>query len=219
VVLWEVRRTRVALWLALCLFGGLAFLYIVVWFGGYRHYGLVFAGAIAVAWLGLDRPPSRRFLAACALACIGTLPLTVRFIRDDLTRNFSGSREMAEYLIAHGLDDREIAAHPPPHAEAVLPYLRARTFWYAALGERGSYMHWDRAYRIAQATPASVAAKKASDHYRGRDWLFLSAQPLAQPEAAGLKLLYSTHEPLIEQRDADLRPNDERYWLYEHRED
>jgi hypothetical protein len=213
-----IRRNGAALWLALLSFAGLAFIFTYLWIAGYRHYGLVLMTSIAALWLAAKPGEESRLSSIVAIALnvalASSIVLTVRFASADLTRNFSGSREMARFLEQHHRDDGELAAHPPAHCEAVLPYLSRRTLYYPALGETGSYLKWDRALRVAQATRAAVVAGRAAQHYGTRPWLFLTAQPLEAPETYGLKLLYATHEPLMEPRDAQQQANDERYWLY-----
>ncbi|HEU4889200.1 MAG TPA: hypothetical protein VFV49_15040, partial [Thermoanaerobaculia bacterium] len=157
---------------------------------------------------------SRIVAVALNITLASSIVMTVRFASADLTRNYSGSREMGQYIEQHHRAGIELAAHPPAHCEAVLPYLSRRALYYPALDESGSYLKWDRALRVAQATGAPVAAKRAARHYGTRPWLFLAAQPLAAPETFGLKLLYATREPLMEPRDSGQQRNDERYWLY-----
>ena len=214
-----VRRSAAALWLALLSFAGLAFIFTFLWIAGYRHYGLVLMTSMAALWLATTTSAEASRLStvvaiALNLALASSIALTIRFASADLTRNFSGSREMALFIEQHHPRDGELAAHPPAHCEAVLPYLSRRSLYYPALGESGSYLKWDRALRVAQSTRAAVAAERAAEHYGTRPWLFLSAQSLAAPETYGLKLLYATREPLMEPRDAQQQPNDERYWLY-----
>lgn len=208
-ILASLRRE--ALWLALISLGGLAAIFTFLWIGGYRHYGLVLMTLIAAMWLSSTQ--RRGAVLALNIALAFSIVMSVRFVYADLTKNFSGSREIANVLARY--PDHEIAAHPPTKAEAVLPYLSRKEIWYAALGRSGSYLHWDREQRIAGATSADVAAKRAAEHFAGRKWLFLSSARLAHPEELALTLRYATHEPLIEPRDADRQPNDERYWLYE----
>lgn len=217
-VLVALRRAAGALFFLISTLSGLAFIFIVLWIGGYRHYGLVLIAIVAALWLGHDTLTSSTTSRALALLLHVSLALSVahtaRFFHADLTRNFSGSREMADVLLQDELRALPIAAHPPAHAEAVLPYLERKTLWYAALRERGSHLRWDAALRVAQATSAERAAENATQHFRGKPFLFLSATPLADPEAHALRLLYATRQPLVSPRDAQGQPNDERYWLY-----
>ena len=198
---------------------GLALIFTYLWIGGFRHYGLVLIVTVLGLWIAFEQlsPQSRSRRVVVAMlnaSLLLSLPMTVRFARADLNQAYSGSKEMAEFIISNGLEKKEIAAHPPAHAEAVLAYLPKRAFWYAALGEPGSYMKWDRDYQRAMARDPDTAVIAAIRHFQSSDFLFLTSRPLGIPESHGLTLLYETREPLMEPRDAAKQPNDERYWLY-----
>jgi hypothetical protein len=217
-VLVALRHAPGALFFLISSLSGLAFIFTVLWIGGYRHYGLILIAIVAALWLGhgtLTNPRTSRALALVVHVSLAlSIAHTARFFHADLTRNFSGSREMANVLLQEELRALPIAAHPPTHAEAVLPYLAQKTLWYAALRESGSHLRWDAALRVAQATSADRAAANAAQHFHGKPFLFLSAAPLADPQLHSLRLLYATREPLVNPRDAHGQPNDERYWLY-----
>jgi hypothetical protein len=216
----SVRRNATALAMLTITIGLLAFLFTHVWLGGYRHYGLMLIAVVAALWLGSDSRSRARpaVTAMLGISLLLSLPAGYRAVRDELTKSYSGAGEMARYIDSHGLAGRVIAAHPPAQTEAVLAHLPPRQFRYAALGRDGSYLQWDVANRKATARSANVAAEAAVKQLGPGRWLFLSAvQPLTAPERHGLTLLYATTGPLITPRDASRIPNDERYWLYEHR--
>jgi hypothetical protein len=202
--------------------GGLFLIFTFLWIGGYRHFGLALIAALATLWLaGTIRSGSRANRLAIAMLNVSlvlSVPLAIEFASSDFLRNYSGSGEMARWIRASGLETMPIAAHPPAQTEAVLPYLARRTFVYPALGREGSHMWWDADYRKAQNMSVDNAAASAAAWFGGHGWLFLTAAPLHEPEAHGLRLLYRTAEPLVEPRDAERRANDERYWLYASRE-
>ncbi len=188
--------------------------------GGYRHYGLVLIVVVTSLWIASPRDPGRAMIAArlmLALSLLMSIPMALTFVRDDITRSFSGSKEMAEYLMRHRLEGERIAAHPPAQSEAVLAWLPDRTFWYPGLERSGSYMSWGRAYRVAQRMSVRRAASAASRHYDGSSWLFVSSQPLVQPGNFNLELLYTTQRPLMLSPHSPSRTNDEQYWLYRSR--
>lgn len=220
VVTLVIRKSRAGLVMLFVPLTALALIFTYLWVGGFRHYGLILTATIGALWLaGGSAAPSRLTSAAILMINVSlalSLPIAAQFAWSDLTKNYSGSKEMAKYLQSHGLDPMPIAAHPPAQCEAVLAHLRSRAFWYAALGEYGSYMKWDHAYRIAQATRVERAAAASAARFGNADWLFLSSAALPAPEQYGLILLYATHQPLVEPRDVLDRPNDERYWLYKH---
>jgi hypothetical protein len=212
-----IRKSVALLWFAAHV-SGLFLIFTSLWIGGFRHYGLVLIATIASLWLGMETGGKSRvtFLAIAMLnvSLALSIPLALKFAWSDFTKNYSGSREMARYILRSGHEGAEIAAHPPAQSAAVLPYLPRRMFWYPALGRSGSYMSWDADYRKAQSLPVERAAQAALSTFGDRPWLFLAASPLGRPEEHELTLLYATHQPLVEPRDAEPWPNDERYWLY-----
>lgn len=217
-VVVAIRKDIAALTLLACTLSVLALIFTYGWIAGFRHYGLVLMAVIAALWLAERSPGIVPAMVMLNLSLLASIPAAIRFSVSDLRANFSASKEMAGYLARNGLETEEIAAHPPAQCEAVLPHLRRKSFWYAALGEYGSYMKWDKRYRIGQVTRTDAAALAAAQHFGGRDWLFLSSRPLPHPEQQQLTLLYATHEPVMETTDADGRPIDERYWLYRPRQ-
>jgi hypothetical protein len=216
VLVVAIRRNAAALTLLVCSLSTLAIIFTYVWIAGFRHYGLVLVAVIATLWLAERTPGLVPAMVMLNLSLLASIPAAMRFGVSDLRANFSASKEMAGYLARNGLESEEIAAHQPAQCEAVLPHLRRKSFWYAALGENGSYMKWDKRYRIGQVTRTDAASMAAAQHFGDREWLFLSTSPLPHPEQQQLTLLYATHEPLMETIDADGRPIDERYWLYRH---
>ena len=214
-----IRRNVPAVVIFLVAQFALALIFTYLWIGGFRHFGLVLIVTVLALWIGLIDVPGRSRAHRIALVMLNvslvlSIPMTVRFARADYVAAYSGSRETAAFILGNGLEKADIAAHPPAHAEAVLAYLPKRTFWYAALGEPGSYMKWDRKYQRAMAQHPDTAAAAAHAHFEGRDWLFLTSRPLRSPGDFGLTLLHQSTSPLIEPRDAAPIPNDEKYWLY-----
>jgi hypothetical protein len=216
VVIIAVRKSTDALLLLICSCTALALIFTYLWVAGYRHYGLVLVAVVASLWLAGDTTGgvAGPVLLMLNLSLLASLPPMIQFAWSDLRANFSGSKEMARYVSEHGLAAEEIAAHPPAQCEAVLAQLPRRQLWYAALGEYGSYMKWDRAYRIGQMTGVETAAGASGQHFGNHAGLFLSALPLQNPSRFGMTLLYATHEPLMAKIDAAPGPTDERYWLY-----
>lgn len=216
-VVVAIRKNYAALTMLVCSSSMLALIFTYAWVAGFRHYGLVLMAVIAALWLAEPLPAVVPAIVMLNLSLLASIPAAIRFGVSDLRANFSASKEIAGYLSRNGLESEEIAANPPAQCEAILPHLRRKSFWYAALGENGSFMMWDKRHRIAQTARADVAVLAAARHFGDREWLFLSNRPLPHPEQQQMTLLYATHEPLMETIDADGRPIDERYWLYRHR--
>ncbi len=193
------------LWGSLAL---LSVLYGLVWMGGVRHGGPVLLAVIGALWLARTERPLRAesevmllLAVALALACISS----VRMWIDDVNQPFSGSKELAEHLKRTGLDRQEIAAHRPPHGEAVLPYLPGKQFYYAGMERYGSYMLWNAQYNRAYGMYDHQAAELAKRHFGQRPFLLLLSRPLGR-NAPGYRLLYTTAVPFAH--------FDEQYFLY-----
>lgn len=195
----------------LFLWGSLAFLsilYAFVWMGGVRHGGIVLLTVIGALWMARvdtplngDRAVMLLLSVALAVGCISS----VRSWSDDVRYPYSGAKELADYLRRTGLARYEIAAHRPPHGEAVLPYLPRKKFYYAGMQQYGSYMLWNAGYNRAYGMYDHQAAELAREHFGDRPFLLLLTRPLGR-KADGYRLLYTTAVPF--------RQFDEQYFLY-----
>jgi len=202
-IAYAIRDRRDALLVLLAPAAILGVIYWRVWFGGYRHAGVVLILAIAALWMA-RRPAVLALNLALLFAVIAAIPIE----RDEIRYAFSGSKEMGEYIRDQHLDGFEIAAHKPFQCEAVLPYLPRKRIWYAALGAYGSYLKWDRALRDAGRMSTDEASLAARRHFAGRPWLLLLNVKLIAPAHRGYRLVYATQRHVFWM-------DDEQYWLYE----
>jgi len=183
--------------------------YTFVWYGGLRHAGLLLIVVVTAIWAAADVPATTSSRVAALLlnlALLGSAADMVINARLDVRYAFSGSRDMAEF-IDHRFDDSAIAAHNLYAAEAILPYLPGRRFWYAGLGEYGTYLKWDPAQARAVKMPYELAAARARQQFAGRKWLLLVNSPMPDPAGHGFRLV---HAPGV----IVFRHLDERFWLY-----
>ncbi|HVR38148.1 MAG TPA: hypothetical protein VMU84_03575 [Thermoanaerobaculia bacterium] len=188
----------------------LTLIYALVWVSGYRHSGLMLLTVIAALWMAtaydIDPVWLKRATAVLALSFLYCIVLAVRYWNLEITRPFSGAREMAAFIAANHLDHYEIAAHPPPQLEPILPYLPGKHFYYPGLLMDASYMPWDSYYNSAIRMPYGVAAGEARNRF-GRTWLLLVNTQMKNPEQYGFRLIYTNLAVPFEK-------DDERYWLY-----
>jgi len=204
-----LRRSREAvlfLWMPLA---ALSILYSYVWLGGLRHAGFFLLLTLVAIWIGAGRIDVRWATPAAIilnLALLASTGVAIRYAALDIERPFSGAADMASFIQRQSLDAVPIAAHNLTQAEAVLPWLNARRFWYAGLGEYGSYMKWDSAFERALNVTYPDAERRSIDHFRGHEWLLLFNVEMPDPAAHGFRLLHVTPEPF--------EKTDERYWLY-----
>lgn len=198
--------------LSLILLNGL---FVFVWFGGYRHAGLLLICALMSIWIAGETPDDVVSALAALIFNIALLASTifsVRMAQADVKMDFSGSKEMGEYIRSHRLDRYEIAAHNIQESEAVLPWIPGRRLWYAAIGRDGTYMQWNRDEEMGRGVPYDVAIERAVEHFavRRRPWLLLLNAPIPVASSRPFRLIYAT-------RGVVFRHREERYWLYEWR--
>lgn len=203
--IWKARDAVLLLWLTVA---GLSILYTYIWLGGMRHAGFFLLLAIVSIWIAGTRL-QRPFAAAALLhlTLLISVMETVRYAVLDYREAFSGSQEMANYLLREKLTGVPIAAHNLTQCEAVLPFLPGTRFWYAGLSEQGSYMMWDAAFERALNVPYPVAEERAKRRFAGQRWLLLFNVEMPDPPAHGFRLLYTNQQRIFEKTD-------ERYWLY-----
>lgn len=207
-VTMAVRHAREALlflWLPLA---ALAILHSYVWLGGLRHAGFFLFIPLVAIWIAGDRI-GKAVLAALLLntTLLVSDVVAARYWLLDRRAAFSGAMEMANFIADSHLLDREVAAHNLTQCEALLPYLPGKRFWYAGLGEYGTYLKWDAAFEGALNVPYPVAELRARQHFAGKPWLLLFSVEMPNPAAHGFRLLYTNQKPIFEKTD-------ERYWLY-----
>jgi hypothetical protein len=210
VVTLAIRRSRSALIVLWMTIAALLTLYSYVWLGGLRHAGFLLVITLVALWLGA-RDADLRFASAAALLLNGALLISVcvaaRYWIDDTRDAFSGAKEMATFISDHHLESAEIAAHNLTQCEALLPYLSHTRFWYAGLGEYGTYLKWDAAQERALEMPYPAAEERAKRQFAGREWLLLFNVEIPDAEKHGFRLLYTNQQAIFEKTD-------ERYWLY-----
>lgn len=210
-VAFSIRRSKRALILLLAALTALISLFTVVWFGGLRHSGIILVVVITAIWIAGTVAVSIASKAAAILLNV-TLLLSVVFAfsvaQADVQFAFSGSKEMAEF-IDHRFDGYDIAAHNSYQAEALLPYLPQRRFFYIGLGEEGTYHKWNKAMGRGLVMPYDVAILRAKLHFAHskRPWLLLLNRRMWQPERRGFRLVHASSVIAF-------RNSDELYWLY-----
>ncbi len=209
----SMRRRRDALILFALSVVLLNILYVLVWFGGYRHAGLMFLSALLAIWIARELPSDALTAVTAVLFHIAlavSVSFAVRMATADVRFDFSGAREMGLFIRDNGLDRYEIAAHDIHPAEAVLPWIPEKKLWYAAMNRYGTYMRWNGEEEIGHNMPYDVVIAQAVQHFApsGKPWLLLLNLPLRDPERRGFRLVDRTRGPVY-------RHLDERYWLYE----
>ncbi|HXH37283.1 MAG TPA: hypothetical protein VNN08_01510, partial [Thermoanaerobaculia bacterium] len=204
-----LRRAREAvllLWLPLA---ALLVVYSYVWLGGLRHAGFFLLLTLVAIWIGAGGIDKRWEAPAALLLNLALLVSTgvaVRYAVLDVQRPFSGASDMASFIHEQSLERLPIAAHNLTQAEALLPWLPGTRFWYAGLGDYGTYMKWDSALERALNVTYPAAEQRSIQQFRGQPWLLLFNVEMPDPPAHGFRLLHVTPQPF--------EKTDEQYWLY-----
>jgi len=209
VVTLALRRSREALLFLWMPLAALSIIYSYVWLGGLRHAGFFLLLTLVAIWIGASNVDYRWAMPAALmlnLALLVSAVVGVRYAMLDIEHPFSGAADMASFIQSQSLEAVPIAAHNLTQAEAVLPWLPSTKFWYAGLGEYGTYMKWDTAFERALNVTYPEAERRSIEQFRGREWLLLFNVEMPDPAAHGFRLLHVTPEPF--------EKTDERYWLY-----
>ena len=179
------REAVLALWLPLA---ALSIIYSYVWLGGLRHAGFFLLLTLVAIWLGAGAIDKRWEMLGALLLNLSLLiatGVTIRYAILDIQKPFSGASDMASFIRRQHLDTVPIAAHNLTQAEALLPMLPGSKFWYAGLGEYGTYMKWDSALERALNVTYPEAEKRSIEHFRGGQWLLLFNVEMPDPAAHG----------------------------------
>ena len=181
---------------------GVNSIFVFKYFGrALRYSGVNWIILIVAVWLSLLRlrgaeSPSAQLRAR--LLSVLVLVITVTNMSDVVGRwfqehkyPFTDGGAVAQYLIDSNQLQEPIACATPPRCSVILGYLPGHIkFWYPGINDWGSHMFWDRTYAESNRLPAKEAflsAKKSlHDERRLEKFLFISSQPIPNPDALQL---------------------------------
>jgi len=217
--LTHLRRPR-ALFLFYACMACLLYISVFKTFAFWRHIGLGFVLLLFAAWvgeyepdvdwmtrvqslrslavLGSDRVRSFARPATTVLLVIGlafSVAAAVSQWRDDIEYPYSFAPAMAKYILDHHLEHAPVVASF--EAEAVLPYLPQRQFYYGDMERYGSFNLWDAKYAEGQHLSYQVYVPRALAHFAGGEKpLLLTRRQIQQPERYGYRPLLELNAPL-----------------------
>lgn len=151
------------------------------------------AGGLLRSFERLKLRLSRASDVALAASLAVSIALGARLSALDFTQPFSGSADMAAFLLANELDQRPIVGHQAPIASAVLPFLPRRTFVYPGLDDHGSFVVWN----TAQSDAHRIEPEELELARFESDVLFLFSKPV---ESDGLTLIHFTPPDITGER-------------------
>lgn len=197
----------------------LAFIFLFKNAGEMRHFGLILIFFIFAWWIDIIKE-KKKLSDNQSLKYKNTVYLLViclvlnsiyagYFYLNNLNKNFSGSKEMAQYIKDTGLEKEEIATYPSYSGTALLPYLPDKEFYQMEIRKKGSFMTWNNSYYIGASTPYPILKKDLKNYYSLREnrvssVLLLTTIPeWYDPE---LKLIYKNKKETVKK--------DEFFYLY-----
>ncbi|MFA5131636.1 MAG: hypothetical protein WC467_04455 [Patescibacteria group bacterium] len=197
--------------------------------GSPRHYGLFLIVFLFAFWLDFYYRPVKESISlgkgssvrklinfsalVFFLTClIGSAAYGIYYYYENQKTNYSGAKEMANYLIANNLTNEEIVSYPAIAGSALLPYLPGKSFYELERGEKGTYMTWDVLAKYTPLLPYPLIKNKMEQFYaqpenKVSSVLILSTWPLGQYDHSLLFLKENTKPSLT----------DEYFYLYRYK--
>lgn len=194
--------------------------------GTLRHYGLILIGVFFCLWLAayqlreayqwpeliqkrlrfwaLCREPLLMVLNVCLLI---SMPYGIIMHYYDYKFNYSGCKEMAEFIKANHYDQYPIAAHRYAHLSSIAPYFSGKQFWNAGMQQFRTYWSDSQAHYSGHVIPYDEALKRM-------DTAFPLSGPLLVLLNAPLGPEYSGKYMPLYKVDSSVFGSDEPFYLY-----
>lgn len=200
----------------------LAFIFIFKYSASLRHMGLFLVFFLFSWWIKKneekEKNPSKKqwlgwpwleklALVSLCLSLFLNLPCSLIKYHFELSQNFSGSKEMAEFLKENDLLEKELVALPSYAGSALLPYLPGKKIYRAERENYGTFMDWTNKFYPGQEDPPyeeikTIIFKNFPDH---SNVLFLANKPWGETDSDLI---------LITQNSTQSLKADEMYYLY-----
>jgi hypothetical protein len=141
----------------------LEFIFLFRYPGSMRHHGLILVFFLFAWWIDLVFHEKKiveaeniKYKITVYLLSICLALSTIYagyFYLTSINKNFSGAKEMAQYIKNNHLDGEEIAAYPSYSGSALLPYLPGKEFYQVETLKKGTFLTWNNAFYSGDVTP------------------------------------------------------------------
>jgi hypothetical protein len=122
--------------------------------------------------------------------------------------SFSGAKEMANFIKRNHFDNYMIIAHQSNGANALLPYLPEKVFWYAGIEDYGTFVTYNKKHLAGRSISNEQAILRIQKTFPATSQLLiLLTNPLDFPELYGFRLLYKVDKDVFGY-------GHERFYLY-----
>lgn len=183
--------------------------------GALRHYGFLFILFLFVWWLSLiintekqsdlkleiskikkEKYPNNYTNIILTLILLPSIIIAGIAYVKEYRFNFSGSREMAKYLINNQLEQANIASFSSFINISLLPYLPETKFWQPERQVDGTFVTLDLKYTLGNQDTYLVIKNKILNHFKNQDFFILSGVDLLSVDPS-LRLIKQTQAPAI----------------------
>lgn len=185
--------------------------YVFVWMGGIRHAGLLLVLVITAIWIADAYGPYRRerlLMAALAVSLAYSVIPAARSWVLETRFAFSGSREVATFLIDSGLTKDAVLVSHPMFWTSPLVYLPGTPICDPAEGRCRTYSKWLRRDYELSKIPRDRVLEMAEEQFAGQRWVYITHTEIPEPKRANYRLLFRTRVQIW-------RMWGERYLVYE----
>ncbi|MBF0344622.1 MAG: hypothetical protein HQL06_10375 [Nitrospirae bacterium] len=189
---------------------GLLFVFTYRTLGFMRHYGFILVFLLFILWIYNTHKRTFTY-TALTVSLIISVSVAARTYYDEFQYNFSGGKDMANFIIHGGYTKHTIIAYQGPNATSILPYLPAIKLWYPETQGFHTFFITNQILVSNMYLSTDEVLRRARNNFSDMSkTLFLLTYPLENAEALNLTLVHSSHnKPFWCRWD-----NHESYWLY-----
>ncbi|OGH05895.1 MAG: hypothetical protein A2W22_02530, partial [Candidatus Levybacteria bacterium RBG_16_35_11] len=166
-IILSLSRKPAALFILLLSFAGLSYVFAFKHPGAVRHHGLLLIIVFFTIWISkyyddsqkklfdiasnLNLPKLSIVIINVCLALSLFYSLKIQYLEYEYP--FSGAKEIADFIKKNHLDNYTIVAHQSfgAKANALLPYLPGKQFWYVGIEDYGTFIIHDKKYLVGRA--------------------------------------------------------------------
>jgi len=166
------------------------YMFMFIYSGGVRHHGYLLIIFIFFFWISdyyKDNDWINRFIPRYILSdafrqgviliialCLLTSVLRMMaIIPQEIRYEFSGSKEIAQYIEQNNLEEKNWIGYRSDRCEAILPYFADKKFWYAGIQDYGSYVVWNTEYKENAHLSCEKLIIRIDSHFPERKNLLL----------------------------------------------
>lgn len=191
----------------------------IVHAGTLRHHGLLLV-MLFFSWWILRADGRKRNKFFSKIEMVFTLVLTVllfvsciitgKMYALDYALNFSGAKDMGQYMKKNTEDALPIVSFRGGYGEAVLPYVGDKTFWYPELATFGTHILHTTDYMLtASQISTKEALEKAETKFSPSGYYLLLSSELPPTESSRYHFLHQSSAPYFWSNET------ESFWLYQ----